>query len=160
MLACKVVMFLVVALTMGSAAAAGQQKAPVQVADSAPVPEQLARVESLLQHEAYAEIGPQGRQRVLSALSAIRRIMGDRQWTTELDLHDRSEVRTQQEIINTVMAQAHEDSRLICQRERITGSKMPVQVCLTVAQRRMGRENGNKWLRDIPFTPPKMQGDP
>lgn len=137
-----------------------RQKTSQRMDDQRSVPEQVAHVESLLGHKAYSEISAEGRQRVRDALAVIQRTMGEKTFTRELGLHDRSVVLTQQEIVNTVMTQAHEDSRLVCNRERAVGSNLPTQVCRTVAQRRTDREDAKQELGAIRFSPPKMQGDP
>ena len=53
-----------------------------------------------------------------------------------------------QEVINPIMTRAHPDSRMVCRRERTTGSNMPQSVCLTVAQRRKAQEDSRKALND------------
>jgi hypothetical protein len=52
-----------------------------------------------------------------------------------------------QERLRVLLGQAEEDSRMICRREKVVGSNMPKNVCLTVAERRRAREEGQAFLR-------------
>jgi len=52
-----------------------------------------------------------------------------------------------QERLRVLLGQAEEDSRLICRREKVVGSNMAKSVCLTVAERRRAREEGEAFLR-------------
>ncbi|HUH90339.1 MAG TPA: hypothetical protein VLZ76_06750, partial [Lysobacter sp.] len=52
--------------------------------------------------------------------------------------------------LNQILARAADDSRLVCRRERPTGSKMPVNLCKTVAERRRVREGDKHFLMTIP----------
>ena len=47
----------------------------------------------------------------------------------------KTDLFSDQQIVNTVLTQAREDSRLICRREKATGSNFAVTQCLTLAQR-------------------------
>lgn len=140
---------IVLALVLAAGAAAGRP-GPAQVDAAQAVPPQLARVEALLSHEDYAELSDEDRQSIRRSLATIRRVMGDRQYTSQLDLHGRSTVLTEQERINTLMTRAHDDGRLVCRREKITGSNRPQQVCLTVAERRRAREGSVRYLQQMP----------
>ncbi|MBS9727203.1 hypothetical protein, partial [Stutzerimonas stutzeri] len=58
-----------------------------------------------------------------------------------------------QEVHNTILTRARADSRMVCRRERSTGSNMPQSVCMTVAQRRKAQEDSRKVLNGIQSFP-------
>jgi hypothetical protein len=51
--------------------------------------------------------------------------MGDHERIEQVSPQDRTEIFNDQEVINTIMTRAHADSRMVCRRERTTGSNMP-----------------------------------
>lgn len=61
----------------------------------------------------------------------------------------RVDLFNRQEELNQILAKAADDSRVICRRERPTGSKLPVNNCATLAERRKTREGGKQYLREI-----------
>lgn len=87
----------------------------------------------------YAEITPDNRRRVLASLDRISGLLGDRS-ASELTQAVRLEVFNEQELVNTLLTGAREDSRLVCVREKKTGSNRPTNNCKTVAERRRDRE--------------------
>lgn len=87
----------------------------------------------------YAEITPDNRRRVLASLDRISGLLGDRS-ASELTQAVRLEVFNEQELVNTLLTGAREDSRLVCVREKRTGSNRPTNNCKTVAERRRDRE--------------------
>ena len=51
-----------------------------------------------------------------------------------------------QALVNTVLTQAADDSRLICSREQKVGTRFKTTVCETVAQRRERNEAAQRAL--------------
>ncbi len=123
----------------------------VAITSDAPVAEQLANVERALRTEAYSEMSVEDKSRVQGALNRIRVKMGSNERVEQLSPLLRTDVFNDQELINTMMTNAREDSRMICRSERPTGSNRPQRVCMTVAQRREAAEDARKMMRD--FTP-------
>lgn len=113
-----------------------------------PFAEQRQRVESALNGgSTYREISAEDRAKVLQALGRMGSKL-DSQKLADLNEPDKLEVFNNQEIVNTLLTKAADDSRMICQRERVVGSKLPQNVCMSVAERREARENGVNILRE------------
>ncbi len=141
-------------LSMTSAMAAPAAK-PKPLQEGKSYVEQRQRiVDDIRGGEVYSEIRAEDRANVLAALERIdaKLVNGDR---ASLPEADKVAVFNDQELVNTVLTQAREDSRLICRRERVVGSNMPQNVCSTVAERRRARENGVDALRSLQVSPSK-----
>lgn len=124
------------------------KEAPVKLDVEVPISEQIQRVEAALRSEDYSEISLEDRSRVQQSLSRIKIKLGDNGSVSGLGGADRTQIFNDQEVVNTIMTRGKEDSRMICRRERSTGSNMPQSVCMTVAQRRQARERGVDYLNN------------
>lgn len=142
------VTLIVLALIMVGAAEAKPREQPVTMTADAPVAVQIQKVEAALNSESYSEISLEDKSRVQQALGRIKLKMEGHTLSSELSPQDRTAVFNDQELVNTVLSRAREDSRLICRRERSTGSNMAQNVCMTVAQRRKAEANGRALLND------------
>ncbi|HDS1139371.1 TPA: hypothetical protein QDZ75_003431 [Stenotrophomonas maltophilia] len=145
---CMTPFALMLGLALATTAHAKPEKGQVKFDANAPVAEQIRNVETAINTEDYSEIGLEDKSRVQQALGRIKIKMGDHERVEQLSPHDRTEIFNDQEVINTIMTRAHADSRMVCRRERTTGSNMPQSVCLTVAQRRKAQEDSRKALND------------
>ncbi|HEY0335436.1 MAG TPA: hypothetical protein VGC74_17330 [Stenotrophomonas sp.] len=98
--------------------------------------------------ETFAEISPEDRSRVREALG---RITGALEKANGHPLTPEAETQAfnDQEIVNTLLTQAKDDSRVVCERERQMGSNRITSKCMTVAERRRLREQGEKAVRDL-----------
>ena len=105
-----------------------------------------AIVTALGDGKTYAEISPDDRQRVTSSLSRISSLLGDARSVNQLPETTRVEVFNEQELVNGVLTQAREDSRLVCTREKKVGSHRVTNNCMTVAERRRAREETEQQL--------------
>jgi len=131
-----------------STAHAKRPSGPAKVNPDRPVQEQLEKAESLLGHEDYSELSAAERTRVREAIAGIRQIMGERTLVNQLNPTERTRVFNHQEVINITMARAHEDSRLVCEQRRATGSNRQTRVCMTVGERkRLREETGKAWMQ-------------
>ncbi|MGV6490799.1 hypothetical protein ACTUVK_002829 [Stenotrophomonas rhizophila] len=139
--------FLLALCVVGSAEAK-RDDGGVKITEGEPVSAQVDRVKAALNSESYSEISPEDKGRVHQALGRIEQKMEGHTLSSELSPVDRTAVFNDQELVNTVMSKAKEDSRLICRRERATGSNMSQSVCTTVAQRRRATENGRSLLNE------------
>ena len=97
-------------------------------------------LEALGKGETYAEIAPADRVRVTEALDKISGLLAGAGSMEQLPEATRVEVFDQQEVVNTILTQAREDSRMICTREKKVGSHRATSSCKTVAGRRRLRE--------------------
>ncbi len=142
----KLILIAVMALPAALASAAPASK-PLQEGGS--YIEQRDRILADLRGgETYSEIKLEDRNRVHSALQRI-----DSKLATDgpvrLSEVDKLAVFNDQELVNSILAKAKDDSRLICRRERPVGSNRPQNICITVAQRREARESGGDMMRSL-----------
>ena len=66
---------------------------------------------------------------------------------SELPERTRLEVFNEQELVNTLLTEAREDSRQVCTREKKVGSHRTTTMCKTVAERRRDMEQSQGALR-------------
>ncbi len=114
-----------------------------------PFAEQRAQIEKDLRGDTYREISAEDRAKVIAALERMSQRLGDGKQPQDLKGADQVSWFNDQELVNSLLTQAREDSRLVCERYRPTGSKMPQNLCLTVAQRRATREEAVDEIRQI-----------
>lgn len=105
-------------------------------------------VEAAIASEDYRAISDDDRAAVHQALARIRTNVGDASSVDALSPAMRTAVFNDQEVVNTILTRARADSRLVCERVRLTGSNRREQVCLTVAERRELRDNSKDVLRN------------
>ncbi len=114
-----------------------------------------AVLEALNDGKTYAEISADDRRRVIGSLNRISGLLSGR---TPADLPEsvRLEVFNEQEQLNTLLAGARADSRLVCKREKKTGSNRPTNNCMTVAERRRAQDESQSEMQKMlrrPLTP-------
>ncbi|ALJ29124.1 hypothetical protein [Stenotrophomonas acidaminiphila] len=144
-----------IAFPVMSAIAAPVVEKPLM--EGKPYAEQRLRIMNDLQGgEVYSEISAENRMRVVDALGRIDALLG-KGGHASLPDKDKIEVFNDQDLINTLLTQAREDSRLVCRRERPVGSNRPQNICITVAARRQARENGADALRDLRVSTVKVE---
>jgi hypothetical protein len=116
--------------------------------DLAHFPTQRRAIEAdLAKGERYRELSRFDRTEVIRSLDRIEAIVQGKQSLAELTPAERAELLNHQEIINTLLTAAAEDSRLVCRRSRPVGSNMMATVCKTVAQRRSEQDQSQDGLR-------------
>src|SRR5690606_23510484 len=86
--------------------------------------------------ETYRELSAEDRRSVLDALERMETRLEGITSLEQLDKRMQTAVFNDQELINTLLTEAAEDSRLICKREKFVGSHRTTNVCVTVAERR------------------------
>ena len=98
--------------------------------------------------ETYAEISEKDRAEVRNALTrisdALRQAGGS---VDQLSADSKTKVFNDQELINTILTSAREDSRMVCTREKKVGSHRTTSICKTVAERRRDMEESQGALR-------------
>jgi hypothetical protein len=131
----------------------------VDVAKTADFGAKRAAIEQALAgDETYAEITTEARSRALVLMSEMGTLIERTGSVDALPPTQQVEVFNRQEELNQILARAADDSRLVCRRERPTGSKMPVNLCKTVAERRRVREGDKHFLMTIPKAEAKAEG--
>jgi hypothetical protein len=122
------------------ALAAAGDPPPLRV-DPADIGAQREAIEAdLAANERYREISAEDRHAVLRALDLLDEALGEGQDHATLDPARRASIAAAAEHANSLLAAAAADSRMICSRERPIGTRMAVNVCRTVADRRRSRE--------------------
>ncbi|WP_282265785.1 hypothetical protein [Stenotrophomonas sp. PS02298] len=105
-----------------------------------PFAEQRQKILDDLRGEKYSEISSQNKDSVLNALERIGHNAGNNgEKLSELPESSRVAVFNDQSLINSILSDAGEDSRLICRREKAVGSRLADNHCMTVAERRRQR---------------------
>lgn len=133
-----------------AAGLASAKDAPlVDAKDGVSFAEQRERVlEQLADGETYAEISLEDRNKVTTALDRMLATLdgGGSATTTLLSADKRLQLLNDQELVNNILTQAGEDSRMVCRREAPVGTRMARSQCLTVAERRRRREEAQRNL--------------
>lgn len=110
-----------------------------------PLLPQLDKIDKALNDgETYSELSPQDRGRLRETLVRLRRVGEEYRDGAPMPESVRNQVFNDQETVNVVLTQAREDSRLICRREKVTGSNRATTQCLTAAQRDRMRDDANR----------------
>ncbi|MCH1908532.1 hypothetical protein MKP15_07045 [Stenotrophomonas sp. Y6] len=150
-------LFLAALLVFPAMSAMAAPVAEKPLMEGKPYAEQRLRIMSDLQGgEVYSEISAENRARVVDALGRIDALLGTG-GHANLPEKDKIAVFNDQDLVNTLLTQAREDSRLVCRRERPVGSNRPQNICITVAARRQARENGADALRDLRISTQKVE---
>ncbi|KAF1694314.1 hypothetical protein CSC64_04405 [Pseudoxanthomonas koreensis] len=105
----------------------------------------------------YVEITPEGARQVRTSLDRISGMLDGKASVGELNGADKVEVFNEQERINTLLTKARDDSRLVCRREKKTGSNRPVNSCATVAERRRMRDDTYQAMKDMRYSEGPVQ---
>jgi len=127
--------------------AVANERATVDVNSAVSFSEQRSQVlADLADGETYAEISPEDREKVVSALGNIEKMLGSHASTQALHPDTRVALVNEQETINNILTRAHRDSRMVCSREIPVGTRMPTNVCRTVAERRRLRDDSRQRL--------------
>ncbi|WP_295566628.1 hypothetical protein [uncultured Stenotrophomonas sp.] len=127
---------LILGLTLAATTNAATKRAGEVFIPGKPLQQQIERIEvELNDGETYSELKPTERTRVREALVRMRTAVEQHPNRDSMPEQVRTDVFNDQEIVNTVLTQAREDSRLICQREKVIGSNRSTTQCMTVAER-------------------------
>jgi len=134
-------------------APAGVSAVQAQTLTSASFAEQKARIEAALADgKSYAEIDSMQRKEVTGALNRIARLL-ESAGADGLNKRQKIRIFNDQELINTILTRAGEDSQLICRRDKPVGSHFATDVCETVAERRRLREASQQVKRNFATNP-------
>lgn len=137
------------AMLFAASASMAREDHPYNRFEPASFDEQREAILDALRDDRYREIGEDARRQVLEALDRIGQRLEKVDSVDELDKDSKVALFNDQELINALLTQAAEDSRLICRREQKVGSHRRTTHCLTVAERRRQMENSQEDLRRI-----------
>ena len=107
-------------------------------------------LEKLADGVTYVEIPPEDRATVTTTLERMSALLAASgvERIDQLDPSRQAALFNDQERVNTLLTRAEAGSRLVCRREKQTGSNRATTQCLTVAQRERARERGEGITRD------------
>lgn len=112
-----------------------------------PLAEQLQRIDvELNDGKTFSELKLDDRSRVREAMGRMRVTLERYPGESSIPSAAKADLFNDQQIVNTVLTQAREDSRLICRREKATGSNFAVTQCLTLAQRERMKDDARRQL--------------
>lgn len=89
----------------------------------------------------YSEISASDRVLVNQSLTGIADLLKDGKNFASVPGDTQQQILTTQKVVNGALVQAKKDSRMICKREMVLGSKLDKKVCRTAAS--LKRENDN-----------------
>lgn len=112
--------------------------------------QRAAILQALADGKTYSEMAPQERATVEASLARISRLLEGVPDVHGLHEADKVEVFNEQEKVNTRLTKARRDSRVICRREKPTGSHRPVNMCATVAERERATDAAQEMMRNVP----------
>jgi len=145
------------ALGASTVSASSPAREPLDI-NSAAFSEQRVQIEKqLADGKTYAEISVADRAKVTESLNRLSFQLENSGSTAALNEREKNQVFNDQETINTILTRAADDSRVVCTRENKVGTHRPVNVCLTVAERRLLRERSQDTIRKLPA--PQLKGN-
>ncbi len=111
---------------------------------------QIERIKSDLRGgEVYSEIALDQRSKVEQALDRILVRIESNGDAGTLPAQQEAVTFNDQEIVNTILTKAREDSRIVCRREKTVGSHRVTSNCITVAERKRLRDKGEQDMTDM-----------
>lgn len=138
------------ALLLVAGVAQGKNEAPAIDAAKGFDAQRTQVLADLEDGKTYAEISSADRNQVRMLLERMYTKINAAGGAEQLREADRVAVFNDQEQVNTILTRARADSRLVCTREKATGSHRPQNRCLTVAERRRAREFATEEMRRSP----------
>lgn len=140
---------LLLLLVLAVPAVAFAKPAELPVRSGEPFAAQQQKVRADLQAgEVYSEISAEHRGQVVAALERMSLVIGDGS-IESLSPEKKIAVFNDQELVNTVLTKAREDSRQICRREKTLGSQMASTQCFTVAERERMKRSSQNYLQSV-----------
>ena len=97
----------------------------------------------------YSEISVADRSKVREALTRISSEIEQAGDVKSLSPAQQARVFNDQEVVNTILTKASEDSRLVCERVEKIGTHRKTTSCMTVAERRRNSDVSTERLRQI-----------
>lgn len=132
-----------------SQAGSGKQKSDLDLEKNAFTQQRAQILKQLADGETYSEISAENRAKVRDALNRIDGQLQMAGGVESLSAQQKVEVFNDQELINTLLRKASEDSRLVCTREQKVGSHRVTTQCMTVAARNRARDDAQNAMRNL-----------
>ena len=118
-----------------------------------PLSAQIDRIEAQLgDGETYSELAPEKRSEVRETLARLRGVT--ERYPDQASVPEEAKVQqfNDQARVNVLLTKAREDSRMVCKREKATGSNRTTTQCMTVAQRERAKEKAQKDMNNVQRT--------
>lgn len=142
----KRILAFALAFGISSQVFAAPGKAELDV-EGTPFAQQRAKIQAqLVDNKTYSEISVEDRSAVVAALDRIQANLAGVESAKALPPDKQVSVFNDQELVNGLLTRARADSRVICKREKATGSNMYSSNCATVAERRRYQEASRDYL--------------
>lgn len=117
-------------------------------AEPSEFPARRAQIEKALSDpERYSELTRTQREELIRALDRMEKTLAGVASVASLDTNAQVQLMNDQELVNSMLTQGAEESRLVCRSEVKTGSHRKTTTCLTVAEIRRAREQSMHRLR-------------
>ena len=142
----KSLAWIVLLLAAGAVGAAGvepdsQEKEVLRVASPGDFTASRELIEQAVREsEQYRDMQDRDRAELSKALDRMEATLASVTSVEQLDDKTRTQVYNDQEMINHVLTQVRDDSRMICKREKKVGSHRTTNICITAGERRRRRE--------------------
>lgn len=141
--------FLLCAASLAGTAHAAKSK---KLSEQRIEPQQFSEYRELVENElrdgdSLAQMSSEHRAEVRAILERMDAQLSGVASVQELPDDDRRDVFNNQERLRVLLGQAEEDSRLICKRETVVGSRLAKNVCISVAERRRQQEDSQQMMR-------------
>ena len=138
---------LTVMLLMAGAAGAAdtkpgsQEKEVLRVASPSDFTASRALIEQAVREsEQYRDLQDRDRAELFKTLDRMQATLASVTSVDQLDDKTRTQLYNDQEMINNVLTQVRDDSRMICKREKKVGSHRITNICITAGERRRQRD--------------------
>lgn len=122
--------------------------------------ESQVEIQTDLRRGDYQEITKEAEEEVLQALQRMVELTAGARSIHDLTADGRAQLLTDQELVNTRLTQAAEDSRLVCTRHQTVGTHLKKTNCMTVAERRQLLDESRSNLMRSHYMRPSMQPPP
>ncbi len=145
-------------LLLSGSAFAAKNEVPLDLHQpTAKVQAQIDKINAdLAGGEVYSEISVDQRSQVREALVRVTSRI-ERNGPGTLPSQVEASTMNDQELINTILTQAREDSRLVCRREKTVGSHRVTSNCMTVAERRRAQDRSQQDMSTMQRNGGKIQ---
>ena len=125
----------------GATAAESAQQESLRVASPAEFAASRALIETAVREsDQYRDLQEQDQRKLFKALDQMQATLAGVTSVEQLDDETRTQLYNDQELINNVLTQARDDSRMICKREKKVGSHRVTNICITAGERRRQRD--------------------
>jgi hypothetical protein len=126
---------------VAGAAVAAEESRKLRVASVSEFAESRALIEQAVREsDQYRDLQEHDRRKLFEALDDMQATLAGVTSVDQLDERSKTQLFNDQELINNVLTQARDDSRMICKREKKVGTHRVTNICITAGERRRQRD--------------------